>query len=60
MFVTDDKSKSGAAYRQRISLSGDHEVLGREAKVNVKEDRRLQAVESVGSLGNGVDREFRG
>jgi hypothetical protein len=58
--VTDDKSKSGGADRQRISLTEDYEVRDWAAKFNVSEERLRQAVEKVGNQADAVERELQG
>ncbi|WP_082854094.1 DUF3606 domain-containing protein [Brevundimonas sp. GW460-12-10-14-LB2] len=58
--MTDDKSKSGGADRQRISLTEDYEVRDWAAKFNVSEERLRQAVEKVGNQADAVERELQG
>lgn len=58
--MTDDKTKSGGADRQRISLTEDYEVRDWAAKFGVSEARLRQAVEKVGDQADAVKRELRG
>ena len=58
--MTDDKTKSGGADRQRISLTEDYEVRDWAAKFGVSQTRLRQAVEKVGDQADAVERELRG
>lgn len=58
--VSDDKTKTGGADRQRISLEQDYEVRDWSEKFGVSEDRLRAAIEKVGNMADDVDRELKG
>lgn len=58
--MTDDKSKTGGADRQRISLTEDYEVRDWAARFNVSEGKLRKAVEKVGNQADAVEQELRG
>jgi hypothetical protein len=58
--MTDDKSKTGGADRQRISLTEDYEVRDWSQKFGVSEERLRAAVGKVGNMADDVERELRG
>jgi hypothetical protein len=58
--MSDDKSKTGRADRQRINMSEDYEVRDWAKKFGVTEDGLRKAVERVGPMADDVRRELGG
>ena len=56
--MSDDKSKTGRADRQRINMSEDYEVRDWAKKFGVTEDGLRKAVERVGPMADDVRREL--
>ena len=57
--MSDDKTKTGAADRQRVSLEQDYERRDWAAKFGVSEARLAEAVAKVGQMADDVEAELR-
>jgi len=57
--MSDDKTKSGAADRARISIEQDYERRDWAKKFNVTEDQLRKAVDKVGPMAVDVEKELK-
>ena len=57
--MSDDKTKTGAGDRQRISLEQDYEVRDWAEKFGVSQDRLRAAVGKVGPMADDVESELK-
>lgn len=58
--MSDDKTQTGKADRDRINLSEDYEVRDWSKKFDVSEDQLRKAVAKVGSMAADVEKELKG
>lgn len=58
--MADDKTKTGGADRNRISLSEDYEVRDWAAKFGVTQQELREAVAAVGDQASAVEAHLKG
>ena len=58
--MSDDKTQTGKADRDRINLSEDYEVRDWSKKFGVSEDQLRKAVAKVGWMAADVEKELKG
>ena len=58
--MSDDKSKTGKADRDRINVNEDYERRDWAKKFGVSEDALRKAVAKVGVMAADVERELKG
>ena len=57
--MADDKTQTGGADRKRINVNEDYELRDWSKKFNVTPDKLKEAVQSVGTSADAVEKHLR-